>query len=216
MYAVIGTRMDLAHTIILLSQFNVCPTSEHLTAVRHCLRHLNGTRNLKLFYPKGRELKLEGYCDASFASCPDTRRSYSGNAFRLADCTITWKSQKQKCVTVSTTEAEYLALSLRTRQMVWLKRGLKELRFVVPCALFTDSEGASDIAENPKINERTKHIDVAYHNTREKLLSGVFFLFRVASINNPADLMTKPLGKTLHNRHVGLLTNGSDQATDSD
>ena len=87
---------------------------------------------------------------------------------------------------------------------------------MVPCALFIDSEGASDITENPKINERTKHIDVAYHNTRKKLLCGVFFLFKVASINNPTDLMTKPLGKTLHNRHVGLLTNGSDQATDSD
>ena len=99
---------------------------------------------------------------------------------------------------------------------MWLKRGLKELRFVVPCALFTDSEGASDIAENLKINERTKHIDVAYHNIRKKLLSKVFFLFRVASINNPADLMTKPLGKTLYNRYVRLLTNGSDQATNSD
>ena len=100
--------------------------------------------------------------------------------------------------------------------MVWLKRGLKELRFVAPCALFTNSEGALDIAENPKINERTKHIDVTYHNIREKLLSGVFFLFRVILINNSADLMTKPLEKTLYNRHVRLLTNGSDQATDSD
>src|SRR5437588_2312074 len=99
--------------------------------------------------------------------------------------------------------------------MVWLKRGLRELWFVVPCALFTNSEGASDIAKNLKINERTKHIDVAYHNIRKKLLFKVFFLFRVALINNLTNLMTKPLGKTLHNRHIGLLTNGSDQATDS-
>ena len=93
---------------------------------------------------------------------------------------------------------------------MWLKRGLKELRFVVSCALFTDSEGASDIAENPKINEWIKHIDVAYYNTREKLLSGVFFLFKIALINNSADLMTKSLKKTLYSRHVGLLTNSSD------
>ena len=82
--------------------------------------------------------------------------------------------------------------------------------------MFINSEGASDITENLKINERTKHIDVTYYNTREKLLSGVFFLFKVTSINNPADLMIKPLRKTLHNRYVGLLTNGSNQATDSD
>ena len=85
----IRTRMDLAYTITFLSQFNVCPTNKYLTVVKHCLRHLNGTRNLKLFYPKGRELKLEGYCDASFASCSDIRRSYSDNAFRLADYIIT-------------------------------------------------------------------------------------------------------------------------------
>src|SRR5437588_10412652 len=100
--------------------------------------------------------------------------------------------------------------------MMWLKRSLKELWFMIPCALFTDSKGALDIAKNLKINERIKHIDVAYHNTREKLLSRVFFLFKVASINNPADLMTKPLGKTLYNRYVELLINGSDQITDLD
>ena len=57
---------------------------------------------------------------------------------------------------------------------------------------------------------------MAYHNTREKLLSGVFFLFTVASINNPSDLITKPLGKTLHNRYVELLTNSSDYTNDLD
>src|SRR2546423_14368792 len=100
--------------------------------------------------------------------------------------------------------------------MVWLKRALRELWFIVPYALFTNSEGAQDIAKNSKINERTKHIDVAYHNMREKLLEEVFFLFRVASIDNSTDLMTKPLGKTLHNRHVKLLTNSSDYINGSD
>src|SRR6185295_10378104 len=95
--------------------------------------------------------------------------------------------------------------------MLWLKRNLRELGYKISCALFTDSTDADDITNNPKINERTKHIDVAYYNTRENLLLEEFFLFRIASSNNPADLLTKPLGKTLHNRHVRLLTNGSEE-----
>ena len=87
---------------------------------------------------------------------------------------------------------------------MWLKHGLRELWFVVSCALFTDSKGVQDIAENLKINERMKHIDVAYYNTREKLLEEVFFLFKIVLINNSADLMTKPLRKTLHNRHMNF------------
>jgi hypothetical protein len=95
--------------------------------------------------------------------------------------------------------------------MVWLKHALKELRYDVPCALFVDSTGAKDIAENPKINERTKHIDVAYHYSREKLLEGEFFLFHVSSAQNHADLMTKPLGRQLYDKHTRLLACNSEE-----
>ena len=99
-----------------------------------------------------------------------------------------------------------MALSLASGQMIWLKRALEELRYDVPCALFTDSTEAQDIAENPKINERTKHIDVAYHYTREKLLQKKFFLFHVASAQNHADLMTKSLGRQLYDKHTNALS----------
>jgi hypothetical protein len=89
MYAVIGTRFDLAFTITLLSQFNSCPNDQHLAAAKHALRRLSGSKDFKLFFSKESELKLEGYSDASYASCPDTRKSYSRNAFRLGNATIT-------------------------------------------------------------------------------------------------------------------------------
>ena len=65
---------------------------------------------------------------------------------------------------------------------------------------------AQDIAENPKINERTKHIDVTYHYTREKLLQGEFFLFHIASAQNYTDLKTKPLGKQLYDKPTNALS----------
>jgi hypothetical protein len=172
---------------------------------------LSGSRDFKLFFSKENELKLEEYSDSSYASCPDTRRSYSRNVFRLGNATIIWKAQKQKCVTKFTTEAKYVALSLASGQMVWLKHALKELRYDVPYALFVNSTEAKDIAENPKINERTKHIDMAYHYSREKLLEEEFFLFHVSSAQNHADLMTKPLERQLYDKHTRLLACNSEK-----
>jgi hypothetical protein len=88
MYAVIGTRFDLAFTITLLSQFNSCSNDQHLAATKHALRRLSGSKDFKLFFSKESELKLKDYSDASYASCSDTRKSYSENAFRLENATI--------------------------------------------------------------------------------------------------------------------------------
>ena len=80
-----------------------------------------------------------------------------------------------------------------------------KLRHDIPYVMFDDSNRAKDIAENPKINERTKHIDVLYHYTREKLLEGEFYLFDIESSNNPADLMTKSLERLLYSKHTKTL-----------
>ena len=104
-----------------------------------------------------------------------------------------------------------MALSLAARQMVWLKNALKELRIEVSCALRCDNTGSIDIAENPKINERTKHIDVAYHYTRERLIDHEFSLLYVESTHNLADLLTKPLGKQLHQRFTKRITCDSEE-----
>ena len=155
---------------------------------------------MKLHYPSKSPLVLEGFSDASYVSCPNTWRSCSGNIFRIGNSTITWKSQKQKSVATSTTVAEYMVLSLTARQIVWLKNALKELRIEVSCALRCDNTGSIDIAENPKINEWTKYIDVAYYYTRERLIDHEFSLLYIESTHNLADLLMKPLGKQLHQR----------------
>lgn len=204
MYAIIGTRFDLTFAIIFLSQYNSCPNTKHLTVAKHVLRRFNGIKDFKLFYPNIDELTLEKYCDVFYASCPNTRRSYFGNVFRLKNATITWKAQKQKNVTKSTTKTKYVTLSLTSGQTIWLKRALKELRYDVPCAIFTNNIGAQNIVENSKINERTKHIDVAYHYTKEKLLKKKFHLFHIEFKFNFADFLTKPLKRLLNNKHIKL------------
>jgi len=116
MYTVTGTRPDLTYTVNRLSQFLSKPTKRHMGAAKHVLRYLKGTRSLKLTYPLGKPLILQGFTDSDYAGCPDTRRSTSGYVFKLADCTIAWRSRKQRSVATSSTEAEYMALSLAVKQ----------------------------------------------------------------------------------------------------
>jgi hypothetical protein len=203
MYFVIGTRPDLAHTISFLSQFSSCPTQAHLTAALRVLRYIKTTAHWNLLYPPKRPLNLEGYADASYGSNLSDRRSYSGYIFRLGDCAISWCSSKQTSVAVSTTEAEYVALSLAARQLTWLQYGLEGTHQNVDSTLRCDNNGSLRLAENPRIHGRSKHIDIHYHYVREKFEKGDFNLVRIDSKRNLADLLTKPLGKIAHHRLAG-------------
>lgn len=126
-YVAMGTRPDLAHTSSLLSQYSSCPNMTHLKAAKHMLRYLNGTKEHELFFPSNGSFTLEGYSDADYATCLDTRRSFSGYIFKFGEAAISWRSRKQDCVTTSTVESEYVALSLASRQLKWLLGACSEL-----------------------------------------------------------------------------------------
>jgi hypothetical protein len=118
MYCATGTRPDLAYVVTFISCFSSNPSKEHLQAVKRVLRYLKGTRNLQPRYPKHQPLSLIGFTDADYANCLTTRRRISGYIFRFGDSTIAWRSCKQKSVATSTTEAEYMVLSLCRKQLV--------------------------------------------------------------------------------------------------
>ena len=205
MYAVTGTRPDLAHTISLLSQYNSCPNETHLTAAKHVLRYLSGTKDWSLFYPSSEQLYLEGFADADFATCLDTRRSISGYIFRLGRATISSRSRKQVIVTTSTTESEYIALSLACRQLLWIQKAFADFKMPIPCALRCDNTGAIAITENDQVNDRTKHIATHYHKVREEYRKGTFDLIYVPSDQNLADICTKTLPRPTHDKLAKLI-----------
>src|SRR5690606_19148660 len=210
MYLVTATRPDLAYTITHLSQFNSDPSQTHYVAAKRVLKYLKGTRDFRLVYPFGQPLRLSGYSDASYGNCFDTRRSFSGYLFQLGHSTISWRSRKQKSVSTSTCEAEYMALSLTCRHFVWLKNAIKELlKLDIPSVLFCDNSAAIDIAHNPKVNDRSKHIDIAYHYTRERVQEGEVALLPIPSADNLADICTKGLLRLTHN-HLCIQISDSD------
>ena len=111
-------------------------------------------------YKQDSPLTLNGLSDASYASCSESRRSFAGYLFKLGEAAISWKSRKQRTVALSTCEAEYMALSLASRQFTWLVRGLHQLIDKnIPALMLSDNRAAIDLAYNPRINYASKHIE---------------------------------------------------------
>ena len=105
-----------------------------------------------------------------------------------------------------------MAMSLGAKQMMWYIPGLKELGVTgngngadIPKAIRSDSQGAIDLAHNPRISDRSRHIDIQYHYTRERLLAGDFSLVYVATQANLADICTKALTKDIHYRLSAII-----------
>ena len=111
LYIAMGTRPDIAQAVGVVSKFCSNPTEAHKTAVKRIFRYLKKTMNLALKYCKD-EKQVTGFSDADWGSDLDDRRSTCGNVFRLAGGAISWLSKKQAVVALSTSEAEYVALSL--------------------------------------------------------------------------------------------------------
>ena len=124
----VHTRPDLAYSVGTVSRFMENPTTEHMSAVKQILRYVKGTINLGSTYRKGKEgLILRGYSDSDMAGDVDDRKSTTGMIFYLGPNPISWNSQKQKVVALSSCEAEYIAASTAACQAVWLRRLLADL-----------------------------------------------------------------------------------------
>ncbi|THG97055.1 hypothetical protein EW026_g4883 [Hermanssonia centrifuga] len=200
LYLMLGTRPDISFAVTKLSQFMSNPTSEHMAAVKHIFRYLNGNRHLVIRYDGLSGSGLIGYVDSDWAEDKDDRHSIMGSAFFMANGVVSWVSRKQKTVALSSTEAEYMALSDTCRQISWLRQFESELGYAQtePTPLCVDNQGAIFLASNPAHDRRTKHIDIRYHFVREFLEGNYVKFYYVPSADNIADVLTKPLAKQKH------------------
>ncbi|KAI0991574.1 hypothetical protein K3495_g16613 [Podosphaera aphanis] len=124
---------------------------------------------------------------------------HSGYIFQLGSSTISWRSRKQRTVAHSTCGAEYMALALATKQYIWILRGLNRfLGNTVSAAISSDNTAAIELAHNPKLNDASKHIDIAYHFTRERIEDKSLTLLHVPSADNLADICKKGIPRPRH------------------
>nr|GFB05063.1 uncharacterized mitochondrial protein AtMg00810-like [Tanacetum cinerariifolium] len=106
-----ASRPDLQFAICMCARYQARPTEKYLHVVKRIFRYLRGTVNQGLWYPKDSLISLTTFADADHAGCQDTRRSTSGSLQFLGDILVSWSSKRQKSVAISSTEAEYIALS---------------------------------------------------------------------------------------------------------
>ena len=139
-------------------------------------------------------LILEGFTDSDFAGCLDTRYSTSGYIFKLTTCAISWRSRKQKSVATSTPEAEHIALGFAVKHYLWLLCGIQEFHYYdLTYSLSTHNTSTDDLAYNPRIGDKSKHIQVAFHFTCELVENGTIVVLRTTSKENLADICTKTI-----------------------
>jgi len=192
MYLMVGTRPDLAAGVGYVSRYLENPGKEDLEDVKRILRYVKGTTNYCLRFERGAS-ELKGFCDADWGGCLDSRRSTSGYVFLLGGGAVSWKSKRQESVALSSTEAEYMAACLAAKEAVWLRRLLEEMgvQFTTSTTIFTDNQSSLKLMENPVLHERTKHVDIRYHFTRDTISTGQIDFKFIPTDQQAADSLTK-------------------------
>lgn len=196
MYLMVGTRPDLAAAVGVLNQFASDPCRTHWQALKRVFRYIQGTRTHGITFQAASEPKLQGFSGADWAGDIASRKSTSGYVFVMNGGCISWKSKQQRTVALSSTEAEYMALSEALQEAIWLKVFLCELGEMSQdeaVTIFEDNQGAIALAKNPEFHKRTKHIDIRYHFVREKVEDGQVDLNYCPTQEMLADIMTKPI-----------------------
>lgn len=163
MYAVSGTRPDFCVVVSRLSRYQDCASEMLLKALKRVLRYTKHTINYKLLY-KSDDENLVGYCDADWGGDIKDRKSTTGYCFIFSSCLISWCSKKQSNVSISSTEAEYVALSMAASELNDLN-----ISNVSPVTMLCDNQSAITIANTNSV-KILKHIDIKFHFVRELIL----------------------------------------------
>nr|GEY65503.1 retrovirus-related Pol polyprotein from transposon TNT 1-94 [Tanacetum cinerariifolium] len=188
-----GIRMqpDLQLAICMCARYQAQPTEKHVHAVNRIFRYLRGTVH-------------RAFSDADHAGCQDTRRSTSGSVQFLGERLISWSSKRKKSDAISSTEAEYIALSGCCAQILWMRSQLLDYGLAFnKIPMYCDNKSAIALCCNNVQHSRSKHIDIRYYFIKEQVENGVIELYFVNTEYQLADLFTKALGRDI----IEFLTN---------
>uniref|UniRef100_A0A151UDF9 Retrovirus-related Pol polyprotein from transposon TNT 1-94 n=1 Tax=Cajanus cajan TaxID=3821 RepID=A0A151UDF9_CAJCA len=192
-----ATRPDIMFSVSVVSRFMENPKETHYVAAKRILRYLRGTTDLGIHYKRQGKTDLTSYCDSDYAGDQDDRKSTSGYVFLLSSGAISWSSRKQPIVTLSTTEAEFVAAAYCVCQGIWIKRILEELgvKLEESLSILCDNSSAIKLSKNPVMHGRSKHIDVRFLFLRNLCKEGIIELKYCTTEEQLADVLTKALKK---------------------
>ncbi|XP_019090134.1 PREDICTED: uncharacterized protein LOC109128377 [Camelina sativa] len=202
------TRPDLCYAVNQVSQYMKSPTTYHWSLLERILHYLKGSPGQGICMGKNANTELVGYCDADWGGDKTDRRSIQGYCTFIGGNLVTWKTKKQKVVSMSSAESEYRAMRKLTTELTWLKALLEDLGITIstPITMHCDNQAAIHIATNSVFHERTKHIEIDCHKVREKIEEGVTLPCHTPSENQLADIFTKAASLKVFS-HISLITN---------
>ena len=190
------------------------PTEEDWLRVKRVFRYLKKTRDFGLRFTNSKsenQMEINAYSDSEYAECK-SRKSRTGSMIMICGAPIIWLSKKQPIITLSTVESEYVAATSTAQEVIWITQFFKELgiKYHQP-VLHVDNQGAIIIANDPKHQGRTKHIDVRYHYIREKIEKGFIRLQYCPTEYQLADILTKPLPRATFQKLAHLISVDANQ-----
>lgn len=186
------TRPYMMYMVCLISRFMAKPSEEHMLAAKRVLRYLKGTLDLGIFHKRGYELEVKAYTNSDYA---DDRKITLSYVFLLNGATVCWSSRKHEVVTLSSTEAEYVAATSCTCHCVWFK-GVMEQDFLEQCKcmeIYCDNTSSFKLSKILAMHRRTNRIDVRYHFLGDLTNQEVVKLVVCGTEEQVADIMTKPV-----------------------
>lgn len=204
-YPTMMTHPEAVYSVGRLARRMAKYTPHDFHLAKYVIRYLSGVRDFGIHFDPCSENHshvLIGFCDADFANDPESRKSTSGWLFMLCGGIISWSSQRQSIIALSSCEAEYTCLSEAAREAIYLRGSLKEWGHpqANPTTIFIDNQSAIRWANNPENHKKSKHIQVKQHFARKAVEDGEISLSYIPTNEQTADILTKPLLKSTHAR----------------
>nr|GEV17254.1 copia protein [Tanacetum cinerariifolium] len=187
-------RPNIMFSVCLCARFQEAPKTSHLEAIKRIFRYIKGTMHLRLWYPKGNSIETVVYADSDHAGDYVDRKITNGICTFVGCCLTSWFSKKQTSLAISTTEAEYVSAKKACQQALWMKQALIDYDVRLDdVPIMRDNKGATDLSKNPMQHSHTKHIEIRHHFLRDNVQKGHISIEKVSSVDNIADILTKPL-----------------------
>ena len=210
MYAMLGTRPDLAHAVGILSRFSANPSSDHREAILRTLGYLRSTAHAKLVYRRDDDFPdvPYGYSDSDHAGDETDAKSTAGYVFFISGTAFAWSSKKEERVATSTMEAEYVAPYLAAQHAAWARQFFAHIGFPLsaPLQIQCDNQAAIAVANGGELpHKRSKHMNVKYHYARECVQLNEITVIYVKTKLNFADQFTKSLPRDSFNSQFNAL-----------
>ena len=193
------TRPEISFSVNKVCQFMHNPLESHWKAVKRILRYLSGTLYHGLHLRKSSHLNITAFCDADWGSDPDDRKSTSGFCVYLGSNLVAWCSKKQSTVSRSSTEAEYRSLANVVAEVTWLQSLLGEIKIGMTRApeVWCDNLSTVQMAANPILHARTKHIELDLYFVRDKVVRRQIQVKHIPANEQVADVLTKAVSSSL-------------------